>query len=217
MRRPVTLARPHVPVRPIAERLERPRILQQQRVIVAPRWEGGLPPVALTAPDVMGPHLGYSRQLTPDGGVLFTYKDIDTRLRHTLRRIVLWSVMTGTAGWFLLAPSPREAGWGAIFGVVALAVVNWLIVRRPVEVYRTLEVRHDCMILDGKDLFWARMTEGGGPGFYPDGCGNLVLCGIYGTRLVEFLTARRFDDHDRMPEVFAAHLQEAMRQLWVAI
>jgi hypothetical protein len=31
---------------------------------------------------------------------------------------------------------------------------------------------------------------------------------------VEFLTARRFDEFDRMPEVMAAHLQDAMRQLW---
>lgn len=169
---------------------------------------------AFTVPEMTGPHRGYSRQLTPDGGVLFTYRDIDTRLRHTLRRIVLWSVLTGTEGWFLLAPSPAQASWWAVLCVVVLAVLNWLLVRRPVEIYRTLEIRHDCMIFDGRDLFWAELMEGGLPGFYPDGNGNLVLCGVYGTRMVEFLTARRFDEHDRMPEVFAAHFAEAMQQLW---
>lgn len=194
--------------------MQRPRIPRRQDVVVAPRVERAAQPRAFTAPDVTGPHLGYSRQLTPDGGVLFTYKDIDTRLRHTLRRIVLWSVLTGTEGWLLLVPSPAQAGWPAILCVAVLAVVNWLIVRKPVEIYRTLEVRHDCMILDGEDLFWARMMEGGWPGFYPNDGGDLVLCGVYGTRMVEFLTARRFDDHDRIPEVFAAHFAEAVRQLW---
>ena len=40
------------------------------------------------------------------------------------------------------------------------------------------------------------------------------LGGIYGTRFVEYLTVRRFDKADRAPEVFAAHLQEAIQQLW---
>jgi uncharacterized protein YcgL (UPF0745 family) len=56
--------------------------------------------------------------------------------------------------------------------------------------------------------------EGGFPAFRPDDEGNQVLCGIYGTRFVEYLTVRRFDELDRMPEVFAQHLQDAMRQLW---
>ena len=42
-----------------------------------------------------------------------------------------------------------------------------------------------------------------------------VLCGIYGTRFVEYLTLHRFDDEfDRTGDVFKAHLQEAMMQLW---
>ena len=55
-----------------------------------------------------------------------------------------------------------------------------------------------------------------GPAFQPDKKGNQLLCGIYGTRFVEYLTVRRFDEFDRMPEVVAAHLQDAMRQLWSA-
>ncbi len=56
--------------------------------------------------------------------------------------------------------------------------------------------------------------EGGWPAFQPDKEGNQILCGIYGTRFVEYLTVRRFDELDRTPEVFAAHVQDAMRQLW---
>jgi hypothetical protein len=57
--------------------------------------------------------------------------------------------------------------------------------------------------------------ENGLPAFQQDEKGNQVLSGIYGTRFVEYLTVRRFDDYDRMPEVFAAHLNEAMQQLWI--
>lgn len=70
------------------------------------------------------------------------------------------------------------------------------------------------MILEGSEVFWTRFMENGWPAFRPDEEGNFVLCGHYGTRFVEFLTARRFDEFDRMPEVMAAHLQDAMRQLW---
>jgi hypothetical protein len=56
--------------------------------------------------------------------------------------------------------------------------------------------------------------EGGYPAFQPDKKENKILCGIYGTRFVEYLTVRRFDEQDRMMEVFAAHLQDAMQQQW---
>jgi hypothetical protein len=72
------------------------------------------------------------------------------------------------------------------------------------------------MILEGSEVFWLRLMDTGWPEFKKDEEGNLVLSGIYGTRFVEYLTARRFDEQDRMPEVFAAHLQDAMRQLWGA-
>jgi hypothetical protein len=93
------------------------------------------------------------------------------------------------------------------------SVINWLIVAKPVELYRRIEIRPDCMIIEEADLFWRRYMEGGWPSFQPDKEGNQVLCGIYGTRFVEYLTVRRFDELDRMPEVIAAHLQDAMRQL----
>ena len=56
--------------------------------------------------------------------------------------------------------------------------------------------------------------EGGWPAFQPDAEGNLLCCGIYGNRFVEYFTVRRFDELDRTPEVFAVHWQEAARQLW---
>jgi hypothetical protein len=56
--------------------------------------------------------------------------------------------------------------------------------------------------------------ENGWPTLQPDDEGNQQLCGIYGSRFVEYLTVRRFDELDRMPEVFGAHLQDAMQQLW---
>jgi hypothetical protein len=40
-----------------------------------------------------------------------------------------------------------------------------------------------------------------------------LLCG---TRFVDYLTVRRFDEFDRSPEALAAHVQDAMRQLWTA-
>jgi uncharacterized protein YcgL (UPF0745 family) len=56
--------------------------------------------------------------------------------------------------------------------------------------------------------------EGDWPTFAKDAEGNQLLCGIYGTRFVEYLTVRRFDELDRTPEVLASHLQDAIRQLW---
>ena len=47
-----------------------------------------------------------------------------------------------------------------------------------------------------------------------DALGQEIMFGLYGTRFVEYLTIRRFDEYDGMPEVFAAHLQTAMQQLW---
>ena len=61
------------------------------------------------------------------------------------------------------------------------------------------------MILDGADVFWSRQMEVGWPGLQADAEGNQVLCGIYGTRWIEYLTVHRFDEHDRMAEVFANH------------
>jgi hypothetical protein len=73
------------------------------------------------------------------------------------------------------------------------------------------------MILERRDVFWLHMMADGLPEFHQDEDGNQVLSGIYGTRHVEYLTARRFDEYDRMPEVFAAHLKQAIEQLWAPV
>jgi len=162
------------------------------------------------------PYVDYGRRLTPQGGVAMMYKDIDTRFRYTLRRLFLWSLATGAEGWYLRYHSPIHNLWIGLGCLLALAIINWLIVQRPVEVYRDVEVRPDCLIIEG-DVFWLRHMENGWPSFRRDDEGNQILCGIYGTRFVEYLTARRFDDFDRAAEVFAAHLQQAMRQLWTGL
>lgn len=163
----------------------------------------------------LDPYLDYGRFLTPEGGILFTYKDIDLRWRHIIWSVLAWASFTGLEANYLFDLAPPQNPWLAVILLLAAAIVNWLIVAKPVELYRRIEIRPDCMIIDGSDVFWARFIEGGLPSCRPDAQGNQLFCGIYGTRFVEFLTVRRFDEHDRMPEVMAAHLQEAMRQLWM--
>ena len=160
------------------------------------------------------PYVDYGRFLTAEGGILLVYKDLDLRPRHTLWAIFAWTAATGFEGWYLLHHSPVQSAWVNVALFVALAIVNAIIVSKPIEVYRTIEIRPEGMILEGGEFFSRYHMEGGWPFFAKDAEGSQVLCGIYGTRFVEYLTVRRFDEHDRMPEVIAAHLQDAMQQLW---
>jgi hypothetical protein len=163
------------------------------------------------APD---PHVDYGRFLTPEGGVLFTYKDLDLRFRYTVWRIFAWTVSTASEGWFLFTHSPLQTDWINGVALLAVGLFNWIIVAKPMEVYRTVEVRPDCMIIEGTDVFWVRDMEGAWPYFKLDAELNQVCRGIYGTRFVEYFTVRRFDEFDRMPEVFTFHWQEVTQQLW---
>lgn len=160
------------------------------------------------------PYLDYGRFLTPEGGVLIVYKDLDLRLRHTLWRVLAWSVATGCAGWFLRQDSPVHATWINVLGLMSMGLLNWLVVAKPIEIYRRIEVRPDCLILEGVEIFWRERMEGGLPTLQPEEDGSYILCGVYGTRFVEYGTLRRFDEFDRMPETLAAHLAAAMGQLW---
>ena len=162
------------------------------------------------APD---PYVDYARYLTAEGGVAIIYKDLDERWRYTLRRLALWAGASGTAAWLLWQHSPVKSLWINIVAMAVTAIINWLIVGQPIEVYRSIEIRPDGMILDQRDIFWLRYMENW-PAFGPGEDGTQVLSGIYGTRRVEYLTVRGFDDFDSAPTVLAAHLQEAMRQLW---
>jgi hypothetical protein len=160
------------------------------------------------------PYQDYGRFLTPEGGVLIVYKDIDERLRHGLWRAFAWTAATGFETWLLFHYSPVQSEAINAACLLILAVLNFLIVVKPVEIYRRVEIRPDCMILEGAEVFWLKFMENGLPAFQKNEEGNQILTGVYGSRFVEYLTVRRFDELDRMPEVFAAHLQQAMQQLW---
>jgi hypothetical protein len=175
-----------------------------------------LPAAAAWAGFQPDPYVDYGRFLTPEGGILLVYKDLDPRWRHWIWRVFAWTAATGTEAWLLLWHSPVHSLWINIALLIVIGVVNGFIVWKPVEVYRRVEIRPDCMIVEGEAVFWLRLMETNWPAFRPDKDGNQVLCGVYGTRFVEYLTVRRFDEFDRMPEVFAAHLQDAMNQLWGA-
>jgi hypothetical protein len=198
------VARPGNAARPIA----RPERRLAERLYSAPPRAAVWPGFAADA------YLDYHRTLTDEGGILITYKDIDVRFRHIVWRLLAWSVSTGIAGWAVFDQMPLHSQWIAVGCLFGVAVVNAFIVAKPVELYRSIEIRPDCMILEGGDTFWLGVMEEGWPEFRDDDKGNQILCGSYGTRFVEYLTVRRFDEHDRTPEVFAAHLQEAMQQLW---
>ena len=189
--RPSTIARPKASTRPV------------------------VPLRGLELPEfVPNPYVDYGRMLTAEGGVLMFFKDYDLRLRHTLWRLFAWSVATGLEGWFLLHYLVLHH-WQLTFGCfVGVAVVNIFIVATPVEIYRSIEIRPDCMIIEGVDIFWLRFMDAGGPSFQPNETGDQILCGIYGTRFIHYVTIPRFDELDRAPEVFAIHLQDAMKQLW---
>ena len=204
---------------PIAR--QRPRVTIGPRKLV--RADRALVRRPLSAPDPTArdsiglqpdPYVDYGRFLTPEGGILLIYKDLDTRLRHTLWRFFAWSAATGGEGWYLFHAPPVQNVWVNLACLLAIGLLNWFIVKKPVEVYRRMEFRPDCLILEGTEVFWLRLMEAGWPGFKPDEDGNQILGSIYGTRFVEYATIRRFDELDRMPEVVAAHVQDAMAQLW---
>jgi len=155
----------------------------------------------------------YSRHLTPEGGILFVYKDLDVRWRHTLRRIFVWSVLTSIEYRLIAQLHPTTGGWLLL---IALAVASWLLVRKPIEIMRSIEVRPDCMIVNGTDIFWLEQMGDNWPAFElkNDDPDSLVLGGIYGTRFIEYATSHRVDGADRTPELLAMHLKEAMEQLW---
>jgi hypothetical protein len=162
----------------------------------------------------LDPYVDYAQVLTEEGGIMLVYKDLDLRWRHTLWQLCAWWSFTGCEAWLALRHLDATHPWVAIASLAVAGIVNAIIVTKPVEIYRRVEIRPDCLILEGEQVFWQRYMDAGWPALRPDAEGNQVLCGIYGTRFVEYLTIRRFDDEDRMPEIFAVHLHAAMEQLW---
>jgi hypothetical protein len=218
MRAHVRVSRPHRTFR-VARQVHRPIVRSRNIVYADPSArnrnisEASVPSSAWSGfqPD---PYVDYARFLTPEGGILMIYKDLDLRLRQTLWRLFAWTVSTGGAGWYLYRYSPLQSVWLNLACLLAVGALNWFIVRKPVELYRRIEIRPDCLVLEGNEVFWLRFMENGYPSFQPDRDDNQVLGGVYGTRFVEYATIRRFDELDRTPEVIAAHLQDAMKQLW---
>jgi hypothetical protein len=177
-------------------------------IALAPRVE--LPEIE-TGPD---PYVDYGRHLTAEGSILICYKGIDDRWRHTIWRILAWSVATSVDSYFVFQPDNDQHRALGLFCLLVAVIINWLIVRKPVEAYRQVEIRPDCMVIDGADIFWLRKMEAGWPSFRP-GDKGMILCGTYGTRFVEYLKVPRFEGEDQTPEVFAAHWQDAINQLWM--
>jgi hypothetical protein len=70
------------------------------------------------------PYVDYGRFLTPEGGILIIYKDLDLRLRHTLWRLFAWTASTGGEGWYVFHHSPLESIWLNLACVLAIGVLN---------------------------------------------------------------------------------------------
>src|SRR5713226_2361827 len=176
MRTHVRLARPQRAAR-TARQLSRPVALARQvfrREVPVPVGEISAPrlPSSTWSGFQPDPYADYGRFLTPEGGILLIYKDLDLRLRHTAWRLLAWTVSTGGEGWYVFHHSPLESVWLNLACLLAISVINWLIVRKPVEIYRRIEIRPDCMIIEGADVFWMRYMEKDWPAIQRDDDGN---------------------------------------------
>jgi hypothetical protein len=161
------------------------------------------------------PFVDYARTLTREGGILIQYKTYDMRLRQTLWRLLAWSLWTGADAFFLWH-GPHPQSWLITAGLFLLAaLVNWLIVRKRVEIMASIEIRPDCMILDGSEIFWITHMPAMPSMYRGEEEGSLVLRGTYGTRRVDYLTVYRFDENDKAPELLELHIHGAMQQLWM--
>ncbi len=160
------------------------------------------------------PYLDYSRSLTAEGGILIAFRDYDLRFRHAFWGGLAWSLFTWLEIYTLVVNAVLFETWGLYCCALALGLTNWLIVSKPVEIYRRLEIRPDCMIVDGDEVFWARNMEHGWPTLEIKAEEEYTFQGVYGSRSVEFFTVRRFDKNDRTPELFASHFKDAVEQLW---
>lgn len=210
---PPRLKRPALPVRPVAP-IARPALPAVQRAAPPParRPQSVVAPRALPARP--SPYVDFLRRFTPEGGVEFTYKDIDERWRWIFLRWTLWLGAMSLAAWYAFTASPLGSPLLNILLLGLMGIACWLVVMKPVHIYRHLEVRPDALLIGRSEVFFRSEFELSWPQFAPDGEGNLVLRGVTGTRAVDYLTVRRFDEHDRAPEVLAAHVRSAMQQLW---
>jgi hypothetical protein len=162
-----------------------------------------------------GPFKDYVRILTPEGGILILYKDQDCGWFLMVLRVFAWIMATGVGGWLIFFVSALSV-LQSLFALALLMLVAWLIVRQTVEASHSLEIRPDAMIIDSADVFYAEDIGDNWPQLQikDDDPDCMVICGICGTRFIEYMTANRLDKNDRTPEVLSADLQAAIEQLW---
>jgi hypothetical protein len=181
------------------------------------------PPVSMSAFDPSiapanrrSPFESYSRSITVQGGgILITYQDQAMGMPYTILRVFAWTAATALAAWLIfiffgLEDEPAYATLGFF------AVLHALIVRRKLKQRHTVEIQPDCMIIDGTDVFLAEDIGENYPQLTqaPGSPGQASISGTCGTRLIEYMSCNKLSDADRTPEVLAAHLKEAMEQLW---
>jgi hypothetical protein len=161
------------------------------------------------------PFKNYVRMLTPEGGILILYKDQDHSLFLMILRVFAWLMATGVGGWLIFYVSALSA-LPSLLAFALLMLAAWLIVRQTVEASHSVEIRPDAMIVDSTDVFYAEDIGDNWPELQmkDDDPDRMVICGICGTRFIEYMTANRLDENDRTPEVLAADLKAAMEQLW---
>jgi hypothetical protein len=195
-----------------------PRLTRDKHVGMVPL---GLPEPPDTAAAIAArretgpsPFADYSRHLSPEGGILIAYKDIDRSLGYALLRGFAWIVSTGVSARIIF--SWRLSLLSACGCLLALAFLTAVIVRIKFEVKHTIEIRPDGMIVDGADFFALSDIGTNWPSLemIDDNPDRMIIKGICGTRIIEYSTANRVDSSDGMPEVLAADLEDAMEQLW---
>ncbi len=110
-------------------------------------------PVADIRPN---PYGAFVCDYTAEGGIALTYKDLDPSLLRTLLRGFAWFVAMGVTADLL-----GRSGW-SVWSIAVLAGIGvglWLLIFRPVEVTRRIEIRPDCMIVDNGQVFWRQFME----------------------------------------------------------
>jgi len=150
--------------------------------------------------------------LTPEGGILILYKDQDR------------SLLLDNPAHLRLDHGERDGRLAAVFAVGRFSLLNTLVVfpllmliaSRRFITQHSVEIRPENMIVDGEDTFYVRDNGENWPPLQmkDDDPDRMVVCGICGTRFIEYMTANRLDENDRTPELLAADLEAAMEQLW---
>jgi hypothetical protein len=156
---------------------------------------------------------GYTRSLTTRGGLLFTYWDQAGDAFLDGLQWFAWCVATSLVGWLVV--KSRLPGSLAFVLFLVAALLIGVIAFRKIKVWHSIEIHPDGMIVDGR-YFSADMIGDHWPQLQMkhDDINRLILCGIYGTRFIEYATANRLDENDRGPEVLAEDLELAMEQMW---